>query len=895
MKHTQLRSDNLMLGIPWALLLLVLAAGLRLWKLDTLSLWVDEGFTYFVAYKPLAELVTFAAREEPHPPLYYIFMHLWILVSGTSEYILRFPSAAAGVLAIAAILQLGRRIATPTASMLGALLLTLNPLHIWISQEARVYSILVAVIICSFTVLIWAWRSNKPAHWALYSLLLIVVIYNHYYGVLILVAHFVAALVLWWRGQTRLLGWLFAQAMAGLAFIPWAVVVVTHQKLQAGSAAIAGGPLRALIHLAQSFAAGENHQLPGSLGMVAGILLVVWSAIGVWQLKRRQASMSILGAWLGIPLLISLAALLTVGDLWRFGAPRYAVLLLPPMLLLASVGAMSCRWSAVRVPLSLFAIGFTAIATFHQSTNAVKEDFRGAAYFISEREGPNETIVLHAEHIYPAFAYYYQGDLEWRRAPFGPEVDAELAHLTGSHHWVWLVLSHDWVGDPDGLVERWFDFHGTKIDEKWLAGVHLFQYLMEERPNWSQPQFITPMEARFGEYFRITGHSLPDQVTSGGSLRLPLVWQSQSQAAVDCQSVLELLDSKGRTMSQTDRRPIALGYGTSRWQPGEYLTDLARLPVPVGTPPGEYEAGISVYCPPQQDKINPQGAGIRGQRVLLGRVRVVRPSGSVNIPVEWRRSAHDIHPDLRLLNARTDLTVIAGQTFPVNILWQLINPTILDIEPVLELVGPDGSVLARQQSGPVDGSYPTSQWIPGEIVRDRRDMLLPATVQSGSVLVRLRVGQDAYDIGSVNVQALERTFTLPEGIQIRGDAFGSVARLVGYQTSSRRLVANDILVVTLYWQSLQPTGENYTVFVHLLDSKGQVIAQEDLPPARGDRPTSGWTEAEIIRDEHHLKVPAVEGPLRLEVGIYLPATGQRLFLPDNESRILLDDTIEVAR
>ncbi len=56
----------------------------------------------------------------------------------------------------------------------------------------------------------------------------------------------------------------------------------------------------------------------------------------------------------------------------------------------------------------------------------------------------------------------------------------------------------------------------------------------------------------------------------------------------------------------------------------------------------------------------------------------------------------------------------------------------------------------------------------------------------------------------------------------------------------------------------------------------------DSPPVDGRRPTDGWAEGETIIDPHLIAVPAgaPPGDYALEIGLYVPATGQRLPLAD---------------
>jgi hypothetical protein len=76
---------------------------------------------------------------------------------------------------------------------------------------------------------------------------------------------------------------------------------------------------------------------------------------------------------------------------------------------------------------------------------------------------------------------------------------------------------------------------------------------------------------------------------------------------------------------------------------------------------------------------------------------------------------------------------------------------------------------------------------------------------------------------------------------------------------------------------------DYTTFVHLTNSAGELVAQQDQPPLKGAYPTSLWDPGEIIADELALPLPAELPPGRYEllVGLYDPLSGQRLPVPDS--------------
>ena len=94
--------------------------------------------------------------------------------------------------------------------------------------------------------------------------------------------------------------------------------------------------------------------------------------------------------------------------------------------------------------------------------------------------------------------------------------------------------------------------------------------------------------------------------------------------------------------------------------------------------------------------------------------------------------------------------------------------------------------------------------------------------------------------------------------------------------------------MTLYWQAIAATEQDYAVFVHLLDEHDLMAAQKDTHPGLGRYPTSRWRAGEAIADTYRLPVSETTyapsaGPL--EVGLYLPESGQRLLTTDGADNL----------
>jgi mannosyltransferase len=176
-------------SVPLALLLLViLAAALRLYRLGSNSLWVDEFVTVRTASLSLTQIIGENIRNQSfEPPLYFWLIH-WILQTfGGSETILRFPSAVAGTLTVPVLWLLTREVTgRGAAAWLSAGLLTLNPLHLWYSQEARPYALLILFSGLAMLSLARAARGNDRAAWFAFAAWTLVAVFTHAVALLLL-------------------------------------------------------------------------------------------------------------------------------------------------------------------------------------------------------------------------------------------------------------------------------------------------------------------------------------------------------------------------------------------------------------------------------------------------------------------------------------------------------------------------------------------------------------------------------------------------------------------------------------------------------------------------------------------------------------------------------------
>ncbi|MCK6629690.1 MAG: cellulase family glycosylhydrolase [Anaerolineae bacterium] len=190
-----------------------------------------------------------------------------------------------------------------------------------------------------------------------------------------------------------------------------------------------------------------------------------------------------------------------------------------------------------------------------------------------------------------------------------------------------------------------------------------------------------------------------------------------------------------------------------------------------------------------------------------------------------------------------------------------------------------------------------AEFVPGSIgERSWPTSHLPTGFISGETETVGKIARTDIAAGQVIVQGMLVDASapdmpdLPAGVVPVSAVFNHEIELVGYKLESKEAID-----LTLYWRSVQEVANNYTVFIHLTDVNGLLLAQEDSPPGQGKFPTSRWSPGQLVEDEHHILTVEnlSDGKYDLKVGLYNSVTGERLSVqsegnptPDSSLRLM---------
>lgn len=232
-------------GLDWVVLGTGLAAyaGLVLEKITASSVWFDEAFSAYIVRFNFFEIVRYTATDV-HPPLYYWVLKIWTELFGTSEVAFRSMSLMFGMVAIVFGFLLVKRLFGRKAAYVSLLLLALSPMLVRYGQEARMYTMAVAISLAATYVLTFAVNSKRRLPWTIYGVLVAIGMWTHYFTAFVWLSHWAWRFIVKWqtgkRGEELKKAffdkdWMYTHILAVSLFVPWAIVMLVQMTtIQAG-------------------------------------------------------------------------------------------------------------------------------------------------------------------------------------------------------------------------------------------------------------------------------------------------------------------------------------------------------------------------------------------------------------------------------------------------------------------------------------------------------------------------------------------------------------------------------------------------------------------------------------------------------------------------------------
>jgi mannosyltransferase len=512
------------------LLFIGLAFVLRAVNITGESLWRDEVDTIRFALAPLSDLLGNLSRNGFNGPLYLLIMRIWLSMGGVNDFNLRFFSLVCGVVEVALIFVLARRLVGRRAGLVAMWFAAVAPVLIWYSGEGKMYTLQPALLVLA----LYAFRCAVDQQagrgsWKWWSVFVVAVSAGYYVHLLTPIFIVVAILFFlagWPTARRHLTGAAIAAILCTLPYVPLArwQLSLLFQGTATGHQFFNLDAIFFTLFL--NWSLGLNDQWPVAISRkiewLAIFSFLAIAAVAVidavrthlsaratadnWLLRAQDSvSRSIAGllGWLLVPALV-IYLISTRSPIFE---PRYVLWSAPALYILVGYGL---AWLQPRLPfvskVALVGLSLICVAGFGaQVLVPIRPDIRGAARLVATDLQADDALIFQIPYTRYGFEYYLPQLLPQQPLETGPlpndglrtseglrsriveapytnggamvdDVSAELLTVADTATRVWFVESESALWDQRGMVRSWLDDHMTVIQRIELHGVIVTLY-----------------------------------------------------------------------------------------------------------------------------------------------------------------------------------------------------------------------------------------------------------------------------------------------------------------------------------------------------------------------------------------------------------------------------------
>ncbi|TAK22898.1 MAG: hypothetical protein EPO26_09985 [Chloroflexota bacterium] len=610
--------------------ILIFAFALRTRRLGLPTLTGDEWFMHRSAQEGAAWIVAHARVFEPHPLLYYLGIWAWEYAAGATEYALRFPSVAFGVLLVAGVWRLGYEVGGARIGFTAALLAALNPYLIAQSQNARNYQMVAALVTLTTASLLIATRTNRTGghRWTRYTLFAIAALHTHLNALLAIGAH-----ALWYAARAwgeearttrerlplRRVPAIRAAIIIALAFVPWLIYAAPALQAYRGFYPERVTPWDVARRTVATFLLAETSAPSWQLAILVGLLAVGGIAATIGRRAHRTSSRLIVLA--AVVPVATTAALFLVRPMFE---ERYLIVAAPMLSVLIAVGigalSMGRRWLALG--LLAAAIGATVPSTlgYYESIVTARTDWRGLVGWMAETGEASAAVLITGQGVADAYGYYRRSDFPATVTDDSATIDDTIEAIVASGA-TGVIHLPSWDSPVDARARDLLSERGFPGANRWFRNQR-GQYFglasgVDRRP--------VPIGAAWDSLTLVEGSVNPPVVAPGETIRVGLVWLNEGRGQMrDLKESVRIIDDRGDKRAQLDRFPRNDTARFPEVRSGTRLIDNHGIVAP-SVPGGNYRVAVLLYEPENGRAVRPTRPTVSasddtGDLVIVGEI-----------------------------------------------------------------------------------------------------------------------------------------------------------------------------------------------------------------------------------------------------------------------------------
>ena len=474
------------------------------------SFWFDEYFGVYFAREPLFKMLGLLVKDT-NLPFYNILLWLWIRFFGEAETTVRLLSIILALANLPLLYLVGRRLFSKTAALTAILIYCFSPYQIFLTTEARSYSLLIFLSLLS---VFFFWRLVEgrltAGHWLGFVASNLLLAYTHLTGGFLIIAQLIYLVLKFWR-QKKIL-WSCFKAYLLLAFLtlPYLVFFYLSKKQTLGT----------IYHFLTSY--DFNYFITPFAEMFADLnnpafyiiafnflfpFFILGSLVVVKKIgNRRKLKISLETAPAGGFAWLLLVVFLAGGFAFHLTAPRYAALISVFVYLLIGQGIENwfkgLRWIKIIIVVLAPLIIISSLGSFF----VVRDRWPRVDSCLRQLSHPEAKIIVHNFAYELILRKYYQGNLPIEgfypvaddlsygerivlsngRPVVNRENVGQLAEVTAGYDQIAMVEAIFVKElDPDSLVFRWFLDNGWTVEDDFcqVEGIRVFNFNRLEKDN----------------------------------------------------------------------------------------------------------------------------------------------------------------------------------------------------------------------------------------------------------------------------------------------------------------------------------------------------------------------------------------------------------------------------
>ncbi len=451
------------------IILTIIAALLRFYALDNASLWLDEAMTYRFSIDPFTEYWTLiSAGGEVHPPLFY-WLEYPMLAFGHTEMTLRFLPALFGTMTIPIIYLLGSEAIDRNAGLLAAALLTFSPFHLFYSQEARMYSLMLLFLALAMFFFLRAMKDENMKWWVIFGIFSALAFWTHFYSLVLiggLYLYYLARTIKMKANIKKIKGIVCSAAILILLSLP--LLAISWKILIGRTANAPTWGIRGLDVLIITFSQFSGNFLPIVL------LSVVLFLIGMFMILRTRPEICILFTWTTV---LTIAGSIALSYFMPM-VPRYLLGILPIFFIgIASSYLVLARFKpdkkVIYACLALILIvSLPGLVSYYSAVS--KEDWRYVSALIADNTAQGDIVVLMPGYVSAPFDFYYDNTTDMTvELGLSTAEDLNRVLVQKGNEKILIAVTHDLsAADPSGEALQWLKDHAQYAG--YYRGVYIF-------------------------------------------------------------------------------------------------------------------------------------------------------------------------------------------------------------------------------------------------------------------------------------------------------------------------------------------------------------------------------------------------------------------------------------